>query len=52
MHNTNDMKIKNTTVHERSTIKYQNLKKKDAASIIRAHIYMTVQLSGLAQTLQ
>ena len=28
MHNTNDMKIKNTTVHERSTIKYQNLKKK------------------------
>jgi len=34
-----------------STIKYQNLKK-DAALIIRAHKYMTVQLPGLAQTLQ
>jgi hypothetical protein len=35
-----------------STIKYQNLKEKDAASTMRAHKCMTVQFSGLAQTLQ
>ena len=34
-----------------SAIKYQNFKK-DGASIIQAHKYMTVQLPGLAQTLQ
>jgi hypothetical protein len=35
-------------------VQQSNIKilKKDAAAIIRAHAYMTVQLSGLAQKLQ
>jgi len=46
------MKIKNTTLHEQFHNQISKSSKINAASIIRAREYMTVQLYGLAQTLQ